>query len=630
MKTELRTGTLEKSPVLAEGSYTVDAANVHHITRILRDLYSNPEQAVVRELAANALDIHMRHGVTQPFLITLPVRDPDTRDWTPLVIRDFGPGLSEASAERLLFSYAASDKRDSNEAIGGFGIGCKSPFCLTDTFFYDSWNAGRHIQWRCYLDAFDHEKHDKIVDEPSTDPSGIQVTVPLPGANEHRVQRIVGAIGTLALFPLPVQVKYGTLLEALPRPVYEGPSGVLNLTIPEEPLPVSVAWRIITGVQWPATALAQAIRQAANDDLVLSAGDRSLNRVQLSLGHVPYKLRMAEALGEYADKFANLPYVSFLDSSQQLFFQLPVGFLPMNPSRETIQNKPIVHQRLFALVQAILGNTPTAHAIWKQKVLTVYDDMDKAKMPANTQALVTRYLLQQGVRAVMPKHTIDEAEACPTSIGEDLGRKDAARAKPDESLEFASLGLRGVEDSSRTCYLTVDPANLGVLNRMSGISRDALILERVLNVPFCQWVVPREGALKIAPAWQSRVVHPARTLPPLATGLTYVAEAIHHSGPERLLVVRMPNARELSRGKLGCVARLKLPNSSVRWESVLSTTSSRYHRHWQTELRDSDNSLALARQAVLLALGQLVPEWCVPTAPAFTMLFVNDGYALEC
>lgn len=82
-------------------------------------IYTRPLEAALREYSSNAIDAHREAGQSRPIEITLPSALSPT-----LVIEDFGTGMDRATF-RLYTQFGWSTKRDSNDAIGGFGLGSK-------------------------------------------------------------------------------------------------------------------------------------------------------------------------------------------------------------------------------------------------------------------------------------------------------------------------------------------------------------------------------------------------------------------------------------------------------------------------------------------------------------------------
>ncbi len=106
---------------LESASFGISEKDASHVMGILRDgLYTDKILAVLREYGANAWDAHRMVGKKDlPIKVTIPTySDPVLR------IRDYGPGLSHEDVFKVYSQYGASTKRDTNDAVGAFGIGC--------------------------------------------------------------------------------------------------------------------------------------------------------------------------------------------------------------------------------------------------------------------------------------------------------------------------------------------------------------------------------------------------------------------------------------------------------------------------------------------------------------------------
>lgn len=120
--------TVRGSTPLDAVEYGFDADALDHLMSMLTSIYSDPITAVIREYAANARDSHVEAGQTRPIEVEV-----GTALNPAFVVRDFGIGLSHDEAMRLFGQYGASTKRDSNLAIGAFGIGSKSGLAYADS-----------------------------------------------------------------------------------------------------------------------------------------------------------------------------------------------------------------------------------------------------------------------------------------------------------------------------------------------------------------------------------------------------------------------------------------------------------------------------------------------------------------
>lgn len=96
----------------------IDKSAAGLVMDILAKLYTNPLAAAIREYTSNAIDAHIAAGIDKPVEVNLPSNN---NQW--LTVRDFGTGLTAFDILTVYANFGSSDKRDSNEFIGGFGIG---------------------------------------------------------------------------------------------------------------------------------------------------------------------------------------------------------------------------------------------------------------------------------------------------------------------------------------------------------------------------------------------------------------------------------------------------------------------------------------------------------------------------
>lgn len=114
------------------------AANAKSFKVLIDSLYADKIKAPIRELSTNALDAHIDAGtVSKPFLVQLPTIDDPT-----FMIRDFGTGMSQKKIETLYVTVFESDKDESNDFVGCLGLGSKSPFAYTHSFWVTSYHNG--------------------------------------------------------------------------------------------------------------------------------------------------------------------------------------------------------------------------------------------------------------------------------------------------------------------------------------------------------------------------------------------------------------------------------------------------------------------------------------------------------
>lgn len=150
----------------------IDKSSAQLVMDMLAKLYSEPHRAVLREYVSNAYDANVEAGATKPVEVHLPEKD---EPW--LSVRDYGKGLDYIGIVSVFANFGTSTKRDSDEMIGGFGIGSKSGLAVSDTINVASVCNG-------ILNKFVLERtNDGIVtrftceNEPTTDDSGTTVTI---------------------------------------------------------------------------------------------------------------------------------------------------------------------------------------------------------------------------------------------------------------------------------------------------------------------------------------------------------------------------------------------------------------------------------------------------------------------
>lgn len=156
----------------------IDAAATAHVMSLLTNAYADPELAIIREPATNALDSHVAAGTVGPIEVETPAPLRPT-----LVIRDFGLGLDAHNIRDLYSQYGASTKRQTNNATGMLGIGCKAPLAYTDQFTVTAVKGGHRI-----VVAIGRDEEGggtmTVLDQHATDaPNGVEVAIPAKAHN---------------------------------------------------------------------------------------------------------------------------------------------------------------------------------------------------------------------------------------------------------------------------------------------------------------------------------------------------------------------------------------------------------------------------------------------------------------
>lgn len=151
---------------------TIDAEDMRYVASLLRNNYSKPILAVIREITANALDANLEAGSKKRAIVKVP------SSFSPVFsVRDFGGGLSKEDVFGLYSKYGKSTKRDSNNYIGAFGIGKFAPLSYGNNFTCVSYHGGMKTSYDVYVNDDDDTKIVQLHQEPSSEPTGLCVEV---------------------------------------------------------------------------------------------------------------------------------------------------------------------------------------------------------------------------------------------------------------------------------------------------------------------------------------------------------------------------------------------------------------------------------------------------------------------
>ncbi|PWJ25606.1 histidine kinase/DNA gyrase B/HSP90-like ATPase [Branchiibius hedensis] len=161
---------------------TFDASATPVLMEALYALYSDPVAAVTRELICNAVDSHFAAGQHEPVRVEVLDADagPDGRPRCVLVVTDTGLGLDRGGLIRTFSSFGGSDKRETTEQIGGFGLGAKSAHAVTPTFTAEGVKDDRRTVAMMSLSPEGVSQVSILVNAaPTGSPNGVTVRVPM-------------------------------------------------------------------------------------------------------------------------------------------------------------------------------------------------------------------------------------------------------------------------------------------------------------------------------------------------------------------------------------------------------------------------------------------------------------------
>lgn len=169
--------------------------------RVLSDtLYQNKIGSIVREISCNALDGHIANGNPDvPFTIHMPDA---FEPW--FSVRDYGIGLTPDAMVTVFTQYFESTKDQSNDSIGAFGLGAKTPFSYTDQFNVTSVTDGIMRAYSAFIDEAGMPSIDLMAEVPTEEPSGVEIKL---GVKPEDFNRFREEIRTqLRFFPVKPEI----------------------------------------------------------------------------------------------------------------------------------------------------------------------------------------------------------------------------------------------------------------------------------------------------------------------------------------------------------------------------------------------------------------------------------------
>lgn len=194
--------TLQRSGLSGERNFGI--ALSPKIYSLLSDkLYTDRIGSVVREVCSNAWDAQkyraMEEGTEiEPFSVTLP-----TNLEPHFIVEDTGPGMPDEVAQGLFSTLGASTKENSNDQIGAFGLGSKSPFAVTDTFTVENTYEGVTHFYLCFKAENGLPSLLKTGERKEGRKNGVKVIIPAPG---HQYSEYVNALNRqlIVMEPKPI------------------------------------------------------------------------------------------------------------------------------------------------------------------------------------------------------------------------------------------------------------------------------------------------------------------------------------------------------------------------------------------------------------------------------------------
>ena len=179
---------------ITEFKTSIDPKNLEFITTLLSsNLYSDPEQSFIREIVSNAWDSHVEAKTTD---IPVIVRFGSDSNGYKVTIRDFGTGLSPQRFQEVYCNIGSSTKRESNEFIGGFGIGKYSSLACSNTVYITSYYEGKAYIY-VMIKSGNSITTNLVMEKPTEEKNGVEVTI----KNIKNISPYKNALRYIVFFP---------------------------------------------------------------------------------------------------------------------------------------------------------------------------------------------------------------------------------------------------------------------------------------------------------------------------------------------------------------------------------------------------------------------------------------------
>lgn len=204
MKLENTSGSVEVHGASSGSSFSI-ALNGKAF-RVLSDtLYQNKIGSIVRELACNAYDAHVMAGKkNEPITIHLPDA---FEPW--FSVQDRGIGLSPDAIKTVFTVYFESTKDKSNDSLGAFGLGAKTPFSYTDQFTVTSVYAGTKSIYGMYITESGIPDYSLMHSEETSEENGVEIKISIKKEDFYKVKSEVEK--QLAYFSVKPKITNGSV-----------------------------------------------------------------------------------------------------------------------------------------------------------------------------------------------------------------------------------------------------------------------------------------------------------------------------------------------------------------------------------------------------------------------------------
>jgi hypothetical protein len=191
---------------------TISANKAAKLQMLLSEgLYSDPITATIAELTNNGVDSIVASGknpIENPVVVSITKT---TNDQYEFSVKDEGLGLDENEFTNVVMNYLESTKEDSNDFIGSWGLGSKSPLSLKRSYFFICRKEGVERKFMVYQGE-EFTEFDKIYEKSTNELNGVEVIVPIKDYYEAQ-EFVRKAKSKLAYYDTVILQIYGQIVQ---------------------------------------------------------------------------------------------------------------------------------------------------------------------------------------------------------------------------------------------------------------------------------------------------------------------------------------------------------------------------------------------------------------------------------
>lgn len=172
---------VEKSHDFEDKQFRIEQNQMNHMIWLTINQYQYKIRTPLQEIISNARDAHREAGCPEKAIkITLPTKLDNT-----FKVRDYGVGITPERMDNVFTSFGASTKRNSNNEVGGFGIGAKSPLCYTDQFNVTTYVDGQFWQYIIHKNETGGISCSLMYKGMTIEPNGTEIQIPVKSGDDR-------------------------------------------------------------------------------------------------------------------------------------------------------------------------------------------------------------------------------------------------------------------------------------------------------------------------------------------------------------------------------------------------------------------------------------------------------------